>query len=410
MSPDVEWRIGQEAEQEIVAAATPRQAVHWRVVWVALAICLGVGLGVMYRSVPEPPQSAPTPMPTPPAMSPRLSEVIDREAHALADGDADSILAVHMPEDQAWTDWKRTTIEPWGHPADNGPLYTSIAFNLRTSTRAWADIRQFRNGRFFRETRFYLWNKDRWLRTWLSDRFFWAGKEETLRTLHFTVTYAVEDRELVPAVVNQLEADYASLCRDLGCASAEREMTFTVKMSADTSYPYFPIGEGSELRFPSPRVMGLFESGRAYDWSNSSEDWTLARLMVRRVAYGGADLERPGNIILDASATWAIEHIDSLPERVRGKIGDLNQGPLLPLDKLWEHPDDSELEQTYSQAYMLMHFIEQEYGAPAIARLLTAVGSVQSFSEAIEKGLGIPFAEFDLKWQIWTKKVLTPLT
>jgi hypothetical protein len=132
--------------------------------------------------------------------------------------------------------------------------------------------------------------------------------------------------------------------------------------------------------------------------------------MARRVAYGEANLERPGQLILDAGATWALEHIDSLSENVRSMIGDLNQRPLLPLDKLWEHPDDSKFEQTYSQAYMLMHFIEQEYGAPAITRLLATVGSAPSFSEAIEKGLGIPFAEFDLKWQIWTKKILTPLT
>jgi hypothetical protein len=202
-------------------------------------------------------------------MPAQLSEAIDRGAQALADGDVETILAVHMPEDQAWIDWKRTTLESWGHPADNDPLYTIIAFNLPTSTRAWADIRQFRNGRFFRETRFYLWNKDRWLRTWLPDRSFWTGKAETLHAQHFTVTYAVEDRELVPAVVNQLEADYASLCRDLGCASAGHEMTFTVKMDVYAGDFYFTIGERSELMFPSLRFMGFYESGRAYDESNS---------------------------------------------------------------------------------------------------------------------------------------------
>jgi hypothetical protein len=68
-------------------------------------------------------------------MPAQLSEAIDREARALANGDVETILAAHMPEDQAYIYWIRTTIEPWGHPTDNGPLYTIIAFNLPTSTR-----------------------------------------------------------------------------------------------------------------------------------------------------------------------------------------------------------------------------------------------------------------------------------
>jgi hypothetical protein len=162
--------------------------------------------------------------------------------------------------------------------------------------------------------------------------------------------------------------------------------------------------------FPSPRFMGTYESGRAYDESNSSGAWTLARLIARRLAYGDTDFERPGRLIVDAAATWAIDHIDSLSEYFRSILGDVNQRALLPIDELWEKPDASMFEQAYAQAYMLMRFIEHEYGAPAIARLLAAIGPAPSFSEAIEKGLGVPFTEFDLKWQIWTKKILTPLT
>jgi hypothetical protein len=46
-----------------------------------------------------------------------------------------------------------------GKPTYDGLLYTIIDFNLRSQTKAWADIRQFRNGRPFRETRFYRWQK-----------------------------------------------------------------------------------------------------------------------------------------------------------------------------------------------------------------------------------------------------------
>jgi hypothetical protein len=250
--------------------------------------------------------------------------------------------------------------------------------------------------------------KDRWLRTWSPDTSFWAGEKETSHTPHFTVTYAVEDRELIPVVVNQLEADYASLCRDLGRATAGQELTFTVKMGAGTGIVYFMISESSELSFPSPRFMGFYESGRAYDRSLVNEHGVLARLIARRLAYGDTDFERPGRLIVDAAATWAIDHIDSLSEYFRSILGDVNQRALLPIDALWEKPDASMFEQAYAQAYMLMRFIEQVRRARHRAPAGHRPGAI--FSEAIEKGLGVPFAEFDLKWQIWTKKILTPLT
>jgi hypothetical protein len=418
MSPDIEWHIGQETEGETIShtGVTRRSRRSWIAMLIAVAV--GATLGLAYRSIPEPaPRPTPAPSPTPhptstlPAVPAKLFAAIDREAQALADGDFESYLALQAPQADRVNYGCYGDFQPWGRPAAGELLYTIIDFKLRSQTKAWADVRQFRSGRWFRETRFYQFapGLGRWLRAEL-DPLFWQGAEEQRETEHFTVTYAVEDRELIPAMVNQLEADYAVLCRDLGCTSTGREMTFTLKMDAHADDFYFTIGESSELRFPSPRGMGLFESGRAYDWSNSCGHGTLARLMARRVAYGEADLERPGQLILDAGATWAIEHTDSLPESARSIIGALNQRPLLLLDELWERPADAQFEQAYAQAYMLMRFVEREYGAPAIARLMAAIGPAQSFSEAVEKGLGIPFAEFDLDWQIWTKKILTPLT
>ena len=55
MSPDIEWHVGEDAEQETIArTSVPRRSRRSR--WaVLIAIGLGVGLGLVYRSIPEPP-------------------------------------------------------------------------------------------------------------------------------------------------------------------------------------------------------------------------------------------------------------------------------------------------------------------------------------------------------------------
>jgi len=79
MSPDIEWHVGEEAEQETIAAASsPRRS---RRSWIAvlIVVVLGAGLGMAYRSIPEPaprptptPSPTPQPTPTPPAMPAKL--------------------------------------------------------------------------------------------------------------------------------------------------------------------------------------------------------------------------------------------------------------------------------------------------------------------------------------------------
>jgi hypothetical protein len=56
-----------------------------------------------------------------------------------------------------------------------------------------------------------------------------------------------------------------------------------------------------------------------------------------------------------------------------------------------------------AEAYFVIRFIGQEYGAQVMPKLLKALGTAQSFADVIEQGLGVPFAEFDQKWQAWAK-------
>ena len=184
--PDIHWHVGEDAEQETIAQSTsPRRS---RRSWIAvlIVVILGASLGMAYRSLPEPaPRPTPTPVPTipptptHPALPAKLFDTIDREAQALADGDLKTFLELHVyiaDEEQL-----RNTFQAWGRPVGNSPLYSIIDFKLRTPTTAWVDMRQIREERSFRETRFYVWDNDRWLRD-DPDPFFWNGEVETLDT------------------------------------------------------------------------------------------------------------------------------------------------------------------------------------------------------------------------------------
>ena len=420
--PDIHWQVGEGVEQETIAKTAPRRRSRRRWMAILIVVVLGAGLGAIYRSIPEPaprptPALSPTPHATPtlPAVLAKLYAAIDREAQALADGDGDSYWALQMPRDEAHRDQPRDDLTAWGRPADNSSLYTVIDYNLHTSTQAWADIRQFRNGRWFRQTRFYQFKLDegRWLRS-EPDPSFWNGERETQETQHFNLHYAVEDRELVSPIARRLEELYQSMCRDLGCAPDSGAEKIEVTLLGndgpmiDLQAYFVPAGkEKFEMRFPSPRVTGVFEIGRPTHpnfLEAHLEALLLASYLVNRVSQRDKSRDVSRDVILTAIQIWAAARSDPQIDYFSSRVSAWGQKPVLTLEQLWGSPRDELPLQRFDQAELLIYFIEQEYGVSAVADLLKALGPAQSLSEAVDKGLGVPFAEFEQKWQAWVKQ------
>jgi hypothetical protein len=408
MSPDIHWQIGEDKEQETIHATSPRRS---RRGWIAIVIVviLSAGLGVVYRSLPEPPSSpTPTPSPTPVAVPTHaaipaaLFQAIDREAQALADGDLAALRELRTTPDIAVLPGGFTA---WGHPGDDRPVYEIIDFKLQDERQAWADIRQYRAGRYFRVTRFYRRMNDRWQSApsfWL-----WSSQQEHAQTAHFSATYAVEDRDLISPTLQQLERDYAALCRDLNCAAVKHPLTITVEIGGREGAYAYPILSGyGDLWLPSPRVSGFYESGRAYTWHNNPVHWVLAQIIVQRV-YGDVNYDSPGGGLLWTGGIWAVEHLDPLPEDIWNQLGDLTQRSLLSLDALWELGRVNEPGPGLIQLNRLLRFIEQEYGAASVTRLLVSIASARSLPEAIETGVGLSYPVFNQQWQAWAMANLT---
>ena len=157
MSPDIEWHVGEDAEQETIArtsSARRSQRGRWAVI---ITIGLGVGLGLLYRSIPEPPPQPIDPAPAPaviesplsplPAPAP-LDVAIERDAEHLAsmntkNGITFNPALARMP--QAYADWYaalQNAYGRWGPPAYQ-TLYTVFETGTLPSGVVWVKLGNF---------------------------------------------------------------------------------------------------------------------------------------------------------------------------------------------------------------------------------------------------------------------------
>lgn len=426
MSPDLEWRIGEETEQDSDAnTSTPRRSRHS---WIAIVVIFGLGMGMVYYTLPGSTQGSlpnpwPTPTlrltqpptPTPPPMPAELYAVIDHEAHALAAGDTATLTALHASQDSSITEWERTYAQAWGKPRDNQPLYTIINYNVNAAT-AWADIRQFRQGRWFRQTRFYNQSDDSWQRSNAAAAF-WSGQTATLDTPHFHLSYSSEDQEFAQLWGDQLEFFLSSLCADFGCADAPPTYTFRATATGFGGFTTLTTGpsisyDRRTIYTPSPRIAGQYEDFPLPEDLGLNLVYVLALATAHRTTYDQPMSYHGHDPLLWALSWWAASRAvgrspANLPHPWVPQFNAAQAQSPLTLDLLWSSSGDNETPPVYGLAYQTVLFIEQEYGASALAHFLKGMRNALSFSDIVENGLGVPYAEFEQKWQAWLKRDVT---
>lgn len=425
MSPDLEWRVDDPAGEQVIAR-TPPHRPRWRKWAIGLAVMLGVGVGVIYRSIPEPARPAPTPTvipsPTPGAMPIALYQTIAREAAALADGDRAAFDQIIDIQNYNHYQALLNNFTAWGRPTDLA-LYSILDYGQTAADKAWATIKQFRVDRYVQETRFYHLRNGKWRRTDF-DPAFWSGLTETSDTPHFRFTYFVEDYELIEPLASLLEADYEQICADLACSTASltcieslgkqwcssfpREAGFRLSFNVPIDQERFDIAENGDLilTMPSPRQLAqLSFIDRQSDLRNP-----IAWLHVMRLAYGRVDLQGPppqGQALV--IAIFFREH-----NQVLKRTGDplldmpeeftqLDTANLPPLERLWLQAHTADSTQSYAAAHSVVTYIEEEFGWPALVKLLKAIGPSTSLAEAIETSTGVSYVAFEERWRAWVK-------
>ena len=418
MAPDIEWYIGSEAGEQTVAktAPSPKPPRRRRLV-VALIVLLGIGLGVAYSSIPSPPAPAPTPtiVPTPQPIE-ALAVTIDREAQALADGRLQNFMQLQDPDDIQWRFRQLNSFKAWGHPPEYTHLYTVIDSGTLTTDRAWADISQFRDGQFFRETRFYRLQDGRWLRTQPADSSFW-GEEQTAATAHFTLIFRERDATLAPPAAQAFEQAYMKLCTDLGCDnSLPSPVSLTLDYRPEVTQATLR-GDNEQITFtlPSPRVQGLYLQTLYYSAVGRNETidrlvyGNLALPMAYAVSGGDAHWTRTtdGYALALAVGDWVRYRLGVTEGDSALYRPELLASQDLPaLEALWTWPvvptaaPSRAQEMVMAEASALIAFIDQTYKPERVIELLHVLPRAQSLSQAIQL-LGLPYDEFRQQWQDW---------
>ena len=434
MRPDLEWRIGEEADEETLIS--PRQPLaRWRAGAVLLVVAAGLGLGLLYSSIPEPPPR--------PAMLPAskqnpisdemrhashtiddtyirfnlLRETIDQEVAALADGDEAAFLAVQDQTDLDWLKTQRRDFSTWGRPTSPeerpGMLYFYSENTLSADDReVWIDIRQYRQGSAFRETRFYRWQDNHWVRVRpLLD--FWSGASYEITTPHFRVKLPWADQPLADDLVQRLENTYQRICFDLACSDDVLTLTEPLRVLVSPELmrqqAWFEPGAPITLHLPSPRVSGLLGSPASAYWDDPLTQLLTLRLseiLARAISGGNArwDSDSNGVYFMNAVALWELQ-------RHQGGIDldaylgvELLKGRKLTLPKyLWDWPvrDSRRLASPQAQANSVIAFIDRSFGAERAVYFLRTLRTAQSLPQAIEAALPISYAAFEQQWQTW---------
>ena len=435
MSPDIEWHVGDETDQETVIKTPHKQPSRWRKLAVSLVVVLGIGLGVAYLSIPRRQRSRP---PSPPPVPPPLAETIDREAHALAAGDAPAYEAVLDPIDAQWQTAQLSSFQAWGAPPGTSQLYSIVATGTLADDSAWADVIQYRQQQYFSETRFYRLRGNQWFRS-RPVLAFWSNPQ-TIDLPPFKVMFYEQDARLVRAVTNYLGQAYGRLCFDLNCPAEAgglgRDRAFSSRAQSASTPPLVTLDFEPDVQqtstdgvwpititLPSPRLQGVYyqnlfdNRGRTrlgYNaWIEQLADHSLVFPAVRIAAGAGASsaVDNGGDLFVEAIAAWEIYRLQGQDPQQDAlfNLSTLQDNELLPLADLWNWrirttQNSNVLEHMQIETSAVVAFVEQRFGPRDVVSLLNAIGSAGSLPQAIESSLPIRYDEFDQQWKDWARQ------
>lgn len=413
--PDIEWHITDQTGPETVIKTPQTQPPRWRFLAVILVIGLGIGLGLAYHSIPEPPLPRPTTLPPPNLTTlPRVEDTIEREAQALAHGDLQAFMRVQDSNDQEWLDRQSSNdvFNAWGVP-QTGAIYTVVESGTLPDNRVWADVLQFRDGRRFRETRFYRRQNNQWVRTRpVTDEAFW-GSWQTKKMGHFSMTFRTRDEVWAPLILLRLEFAYQRICRDLRCAEPSdpiiaNQATYRIALSGGIQ-----ADQGIDLALPSPRVAGLYLPGSDAKLSDQADQFDqglyrfLATDLIQRIAdsYFQIPSHTPRSTLWAASlSNWELARLGIRDERTLDWVY-LHSLDLPPLESLWDFSSTPDWSTLSAETSAFIKFTAETYGPDQVVNLLHEVGSAESWHEVLQHS-GMSDSELQPKWQSWIKQLV----
>jgi hypothetical protein len=348
----------------------------------------------------------------------RLRDIIDQEVNALADGNAAAFIALQDQTDEDWLEAQRQDFHAWGRPsaqvARPGSLYfySGLPTSLTPEQDTWIDISQYRQGGAFRETRFYRWQIDHWVRI-RPPLDFWDGASIEILTPRFRVSLPFADEALAAQLVQRLEDTYQQICLDLACPAAVLTPTQPVRVQVSPDLvrgqSRLALNDPPTLHLPSPRVSGLLEAPAAFNRDDPLRQLLSARLseiLARAISGGHArwSVNSNGVLYLVATAQWELQRgLRGIDQDAYIGVDRLRGRKITSPQYLWDWPvrDGRQLASPQAQANSVVAFIERSFGAERVAAFLRTLHTAQSLPQAIEAALPTSYASFEQQWQAW---------
>ncbi len=141
-------------------------------------------------------------------------------------------------------------------------FYSIIATGTLGSDQAWADVIQYRDGRYFRELRFYRRSADGWLRrSPVRDDSAW-GETQTTITPYFDLAYYEREADYTFFLRDQFASKVEQECRKFGCDLNSAPPSLHLVLQPDAGQQPFNRNfrgeQGLTLTLPSPSLTGLY--------------------------------------------------------------------------------------------------------------------------------------------------------
>ncbi len=220
-----------------------------------------------------------------------------------------------------------------------------------------------------------------------------------------------------PPVESHFEVAIRNACADLGCETQPMTcvgsscspyspaLTVTVYVDPKATSLYGWMYEDQLMfKMPTPdSTQGLLS---IFDVPDSL---TLLVEKVARSVYGWPPQTMSGLPIFSGIVDWETYQLDQRlgsaklsnpfqPNRLAGTT-------MSPLESLWvPGPIVSETREMQAEAAALIAFVEKEFGAPAVGKLLKSIGHANSLPEAIESSLNLKYSDFEQRWLTWLKQ------
>ncbi len=329
MSIQFDWQAGNDGgEWETIAETRRRQWLRQvpRWVWYVASTALVVALAGGYFVVRQRYEQAHREMVF------QVQSVIDLEARAYAQGDAELFLAQQDRESPDWYDLQKARLRAGCHPDDLAWAHCSPVLpakiedlTLRGDT-AWVEVIEgdppMRRARFYRQTELG------WKHTSPRPEFWGTAIE-----LHYgdvILRYHRKDQPYVDPIADRTVKSFYETCRHVGCPPDQSlEINFAVDEFLPVTVPP-PLKDATWL-LPSPWLSGLpVDASAETPYLDAMAD-QLARDMATQALSGASarDLDPLQRTIVHEYVAWQRER-DTTQAPILGYIVDLRGPGVLP--------------------------------------------------------------------------------